>query len=289
MLTRQKTLLCLLKQAGKPLLEDVVMKLAFLLRQETALINVPSFYDFVPFRSGPFSFSLAWEIGRLQRNGHLTTVPANGALSPTTRSRGLAETKRLAAPARAAVTELVRRYGRMSASDLASYVCRKYPRFTLNGNHAAAIQRAGKAPVAVYTAGYEGKSVDRFLGGLLDRGVSVLIDVRANPVSRKFGFAGKRTSQLCSKLGLKYHHAPNLGIPSDARHDLGSFTSYQHLLGTYERRLLSRHQAEVDAVARLMCQQPSVLMCFENDVRCCHRSKLADAIARSSTLEVIHL
>lgn len=265
------------------------MKLAFLLRRETALRNMPSFYDFVPFRAGPFSFSLAWETERLRRNGYLTIAPTNGALSPTTQSQALAETKRLAASAKIAVAELISRYGNLSRNDLVSYVSRRYPRFALNGHRSVATHRPEKARLAVYTVGYEGKSVDRFLCDLLDRGINALIDVRANPVSRKFGFSGKRTSQLCNELGLKYFHAPTLGIPGDARNDLSTFASYQRLLGRYERRLLSRQQADVEAVAGIMCQQPSALMCFEDDVRCCHRSKLADAIARTSALEVIHL
>ena len=49
------------------------MKLVFLLRHETCLKDVPSFYDFVPYKFGPFSFTLYRELERLQQNGYVTT------------------------------------------------------------------------------------------------------------------------------------------------------------------------------------------------------------------------
>ena len=58
MLTRQKTVLSLLTQVGRPLSPTVFVKLVFLLRQETDLERDRSFYSFVPYNFGPFSFTL---------------------------------------------------------------------------------------------------------------------------------------------------------------------------------------------------------------------------------------
>jgi hypothetical protein len=41
---------------------------------------------------------------------------------------------------------------------------------------------AAAAPKAVYTVGYEGKSVDLFFDGLLQSGVLQILDVRVNPM-----------------------------------------------------------------------------------------------------------
>ena len=151
------------------------------------------------------------------------------------------------------------------------------------------VQRPEKARPAVYTTGYEGRSVDAFFNDLLKWGIHVLVDVRANPVSRKYGFSRLRLAEFCEKLGLQYRHVPALGIPGVARARLNSFTSYQRLLNVYESATLPERTSEVQEVGRLMLRQPSVLVCVEKDVRCCHRSRLAEAVARDTGLEVVHL
>jgi uncharacterized protein (DUF488 family) len=146
-----------------------------------------------------------------------------------------------------------------------------------------------KASLAVYTAGYEGRSVDAFFNDLLWEGIRMVVDVRANPVSRKYGFSGLRLGEFCRKLGFEYRHVPSLGIPTTERASLNGFASYQHLLDRYEQAMLPGHLAEVEELARLMRRQPAVLVCLEKDVRCCHRSRLADAVAKAAGLEVVHL
>jgi hypothetical protein len=141
----------------------------------------------------------------------------------------------------------------------------------------------------LYTAGYQDRSVDQFLDELLRHGLRRLVDVRANSVSRKFGFAGRTLARIAEQAGLEYHHFPALGIPSAARSALDGFASYRRLLDAYERDVLPRRRAEVRSVASLAEEAPAVLICFEHDVRCCHRSRLADALARMRGFQVVHL
>ena len=293
MLIRQKTVLSLLTQAGKPLSPTVFVKLVFLLRQETKLERDTTFYDFVPYRFGPFSFTLYWELGSLRQNGYVTPEEEHVALCGRTLDLAKEEADELPASLRAAVSEVLDRYGRMSQSALVRNVYTRYPWFALNSElperDLASIQRPKKAPPAAYTAGYEGKSVDAFFNDLLKRGIHVVVDVRANPVSRKYGFSGLRLSEFCKKLGLEYHHVPSLGIPSAARTGLNGFASYQRLLNRYEQTMLPKCSTEVEDVGRLMRRKPSVLVCVEKDVRCCHRSRLAEAVAQTTGLEVVHL
>ena len=189
------------------------------------------------------------------------------------------------------MADIVDRYGAQSQSGLVEEIYRRYPWFALNSEIPArnlvAVQRPERAKPAVYTAGYEGKSVDAFFNVL--HGIDALIDVRANPSSRKYGFSKRGLSQLCTRLELKYHHMPSLGVPSSARIGLGSHASYQRLLRRYEETLLPQHLAEVEELGRLMCQRPSVLVCMEKDVHCCHRSKLAKAVKSTTGLEIVHL
>ncbi|MEW6307568.1 MAG: DUF488 domain-containing protein [Bacillota bacterium] len=199
----------------------------------------------------------------------------------------------LPAGTRAAIADIVSRYGAMSIDDLVQYVDERYPWFTINskllGRNAAATRHGNRARPAVYTTGYEGCSVESFFGGILERGIHVIADVRANPWSRKYGFSGPRLAEFCQRLGLEYQPTPSLGIPSSARSELNGFASYQQLLSQYEQTLLPRRVTEVEALSQLMRRTPTVLVCVEKDVRLCHRSRLAEAIKSGTELEVVHI
>lgn len=293
MLRRERIILSLLTLAAKPLSRTVFVKFVFLLRHETALKNVPSFYDFVPYNFGPFSFTLYRELERLRQNGYVTNQEEKVALCKSNLASSFREAEALPDSTIAAVTEIVRRYGQLSQYALVSDVYRRYPWFAHNSQlperKFASIQLPEKAPPAVYTAGYEGKSVEAFFNQLLKLGIEVFIDVRANPISRKYGFAKARLSQFCERLGLEYRHVPSLGIPSSARAGLNTLSQYQRLLSRYEQWMFSHRYTEVEEVGQIMCQRPSVLVCVEKNVLCCHRARLADAVADTTGLEVINL
>jgi len=290
---RQKTILHLLVQADRALSPTVFVKLVFLLRHETGLEDSPSFYDFVPYKMGPFSFTLYRELAGLRQNGYVISEEKRVALSP--RTRGLTEDALTALPTinRLAVDEVLEEYGGMSQSALLQDVYRRYPWFATRSDlperrHARKEKRDRPEP-AVYTAGYEGRSIDAFMDFLLRQGMEGIIDVRANPVSRKYGFAGSRLRDLCSKLGLAYHHKPELGVPSAARRELSSYASYQRLLDEYETTTLPGKAAEIEKVGDLQKRHRLALLCVERDVTCCHRSRLASAVAASAGLPVVHL
>ncbi len=293
MLIRQKIILRLLVETAKPLAKTVFVKLVFLLRSETCLQNVSTFYDFVPYHFGPFSFTLYSELARLQTHGLVNDGPERIELNKASLTRSHALAEGVTPDLRSAVTSIVRQYGQVSRPDLVSTVYRNYPWFALNSKlpegQLAAIPRPDDAPPAAYTTGYQGKSVDAFLNGLLKKGIRTLIDVRANPISRKHGFSGKRLGQLCQKLNLTYVHVPSLGIPSGLRTGLVDLNSYKSLLDEYERSTLQERPAEIREVGERMNRSASVLVCFEEDTRCCHRTRLANAIANDTGLKVVHL
>lgn len=95
--------------------------------------------------------------------------------------------------------------------------------------------------------------------------------------------------EVCRNLGLQYRHVPSLGIPSAERAGLNDFASYQRLLSRYEQTMLPERLADVKEVGLLMRLQPAVLVCVEKDAQCCHRSRLAGAVAKATGLKVIHL
>ena len=293
MLRRQKTILALLSEAKQPLTPTMLVKYAFLLRHETDVSLDPAFYDFVPYKFGPFSFALYRELEALQRDGYVAFENDRFLLSPDTFGQSLEKVAELSAAMRSSVRAISKRYGKLGQRTLLKSVYGRYPHYAskseLTDLQSGPRPEPTVARPAVYTAGYEQKSVDGFFDDLLKTGIRVVIDVRSNPVSRKYGFARSSMAGIAQKLDLDYIHLPTLGIPSQLRIGLGSKASYKRLLDAYERNTLPERTADVGHLARKMERSPCVLVCMERDVECCHRSRLATAVSSANGLPVRHL
>lgn len=293
MLNRQRLILALLDRAGGPLQHTMLVKLAFLLGQETLVEQDQSFYRFVPYRHGPFSFGLYRELDTLARDGYLARGERSVSLCDRTRRLREDQVERLSRGQAEAVESVVQRYGRRTRPALLRDVYRRYPWYAIKSELGDYLPDDLPVParreVAAYTVGYEGKSVDEFFNDLLAAGMTGVLDVRANPVSRKYGFAKRSMSGIAESLGLSYFHLPALGITGERRTNLSDFESYQRLLDEYETTMLPQLTSEVRKAASLLRSQPLALLCMERDVRCCHRGRLADRIAEEGGLHVTHL
>ena len=293
MLNRQKIILALLESAPNPLSRTMFVKLSFLLRAETEIGTDATFYDFVPYQFGPFSFALYREIEAVERQSYL--VQNGGKLTLAKRlireTRALVE--ELPGSVRSSVRHITSRYASKTQKALVRDVYARYPWYAtkseLTDSLPPTMPKLPSAPPAVYTVGYERASVDAFFDRLLRAGIRGIADVRANPVSRKYGFARTSLSGISAKLGLAYRHFPQLGIPSHKRSGLSGFSTYQRLLDRYEKELLPKQGAGVIELSDVVQAEPTALLCFEADVRCCHRSRLAEAVARETGLKVEHL
>jgi uncharacterized protein (DUF488 family) len=285
MLNRQRILLLMLEVAGRPVQRVELMKWCFLLRHETHAAGGPSFYDFVPYRLGPFSFSLYQEMGRLEE---LSYVHSEGEQSWRLNSELSEPASEVGAALRAEVRGLVSRFKGYNISELIDYVYIRYPEFTVNSElKRLAIRRT--ADVAVYTAGYEALSVDRFLNMLVRNGIESLIDVRNNPVSRRYGYHKTTLSRLSTRLGVVYHHFPELGIRPDSRRHFDRLDDRATMLDEYERTTLKREREAILSVSRLLAERPSVLVCLEAEPDSCHRSRLAKPLSEMTDLPIVHL
>lgn len=285
MLSRQRAILALLAEAGGTATRLEATKWAFLLREETPSRGGSAFFQFLPYKYGPFSFSLYQEATALARNGYLREVD-DRTWSITTSGRTAA--RDLAAAVGDDVRHIVRRFKDKETKELFGYVYDRYKWFTINSANDARMKRPEAAP-AVYTAGYEGLSVDGFLDGLLRAGVRQLIDVRNNPVSRRYGFHRSTLHRLCGNVGIEYHHFPGLGIQSAERQDLDGPGARQALFDRYQHITLLAQGHAIGQVGVLLRQKSGVLVCMEADHVCCHRSRLADAVAQATGLQVWHL
>lgn len=278
MLHRQRIVLETLRECGGECDRLRLVKLIFLLSRDR---DESSFYDFVPYRHGPFSFGLYHELQKLADLGFISGADKKISLTdlddrPVTRRSD-------AAQVRALVSSLVS----VETGDLLDQVYEDHPWYTaLAKNHRARGSEVPSAELAVYTAGYEGRQIDGFLDLLLRSGIRHVIDTRANPVSRRYGFHGSTLRRLCGRLDMTYEHRPGLGIASSARREE---VSRSQLLDDYEAGTLHDHADEVDGLAATVRRQPSVLVCSEADPCVCHRSRLAHAVAERADLPVVHL
>ena len=116
-----------------------------------------------------------------------------------------------------------------------------------------------------------------------------MIDVRSNPVSRNYGFAGRTLASLAANVHLRYHHLPELGIPSNQRKGLTSAAKYRKLFEDYRGTILPAQANAVEKTVELVKDKPSALLCYEADPECCHRRPLADVVSEKSGLPVIDL
>lgn len=284
MLTRQKILLSFIKNAGNETSLIELVKNAFLMTQECSNKSLKTFYQFLPYRHGPYSFTLYHELQLLVESGFIFP-PLGQRLELATNQ--ITNRHSLEWTLEKEVQKIWRVYGQYDTWDLVDLIYEKYPWYTLLCKYEEKrLVQPPIAPLAVYTMGYEGLQVDGFLDRLLRHGIKRLIDVRFNPLSRKFGFSKAALSNFCRYVGIQYEHIPQVGIPPDLRKDLKSFEDYQQLFWHYERNILDNNNDVVQRIAELMKEAASVLVCQESNPNYCHRTSLAKRVAQITDLHI---
>jgi uncharacterized protein (DUF488 family) len=285
MISRQRAILRLIDNEGGSVSRLRLVKLAFLLSK---IFGAPAAatYDFVPYKWGPFSFTLYHELRSLERDGWLAAVENEVKLLEAPHL----ETAALDREFLASIDETSRRYRSIATPALMDNVYHQYPWFTLNSEilHKRAMRRPA-CPIGVYTVGYEGIMVDALLDLLLRKGIRRLIDVRSNPVARRYGFHKGTLSRLCKDVEIDYVHLASLGVPSQWRADLSDAESYERLLERYEREILPKRGTAIDNVGKLISETPSALMCMEANHHYCHRSRLSAEVSRRISLPTAEL
>lgn len=288
MLNRQKSLLYMIERAGRPVQQVELTKWSFLLARETPSRGGRSFYEFVPYRLGPFSFCLYHEVGALVRNGYLADADMHGQKAWRIVEDVDRPTGDLTRALRDDIGRIVGRFEATSINGLLDYVYEQFPWFTVNSRKRRLRARPVVAP-AVFTIGYEGFSVDGLLDLLMRAGIQRVLDVRANPVSRRYGFHGTTLARLCESVELGYVHFPQLGIPSIERREVRSVGDEVSLFLRYRHNALERETEALDRITNLMADKPGALLCMEAEPLRCHRSVLAETIAETTGLRVQHL
>ncbi|MDH4099504.1 MAG: DUF488 domain-containing protein [Nitrospirota bacterium] len=281
---RQKLLLSLLDAIGGAVGNLDYQKLLLLYTREFE--QEPSF-DFVPYRYGAFSFTSYADKRSLMRKGLL--VNDDGAWQLT--SAGKTEATK-AWDYHQQVKRFCHYYGQLRGNALVEFTYKKYPYFAIcseiinqvltdNADYERVeAARPARRPPGLATIGYEGKSLESYLNLLLKDGVSLLCDVRRNPISRKYGFSKNTLQHACEGLGIRYVHMPELGIASEDRQHLETKADYTALFIIYKRDELSKQGASIRKIARWVAEgsQRVALTCYELQPEQCHRHCVAEAV-----------
>lgn len=131
----------------------------------------------------------------------------------------------------------------------------------------------------LFTIGYEGRAQEEYLELLREAGVTVLADVRSNPLSRKKGFSKKALAQGSQEAGIRYEHLPELGIPSAKRKGVKSRSDYDALFAKYERDWLPQQGETLAKLKGWLDEGERVaLTCYEKDESHCHRHFVVKAL-----------
>ena len=124
---------------------------------------------------------------------------------------------------------------------------------------------------------------------LIQNDVRLLIDVRKNPLSRKFGFSKEKLELISEAVKVKYAHIPDLGIESKKRASLNTPDDYKNLFKGYEETL-DQHIEQLNTVYSLLHMNIRVaLMCFEKDAEMCHRHVIRDYLLKTYEIRSVDL
>lgn len=140
----------------------------------------------------------------------------------------------------------------------------------------------------LYTIGYEGQDVHDFISIIDLHQIKRIIDVRRNPISRKFGFSKRRLQELLAANNIDYVHIVELGTPKLIREDLKVNKDYSAFFTAFDE-YLAQQSAPLQRAIGLAREKPSAILCFEREHTHCHRLSVANAMAQQSALSVEHI
>jgi uncharacterized protein (DUF488 family) len=146
------------------------------------------------------------------------------------------------------------------------------------------------AGMTLFTIGYEGCDIEEFVQFLKKKKISVIADLRRNPVSRKRGFSKNKLAEQLALKKINYVHYKTLGTPTAWRklESAGRITR-EKMFELYVREVLPKATEELQALQELMHHQNTAILCYEADATDCHRNYVADKLITLGKLKVEHL
>ena len=136
------------------------------------------------------------------------------------------------------------------------------------------------------TIGYEGKTLDEFIGELKQAGVALVLDVRAVAASRRPGFSKTALSNALRENGIDYRHYRALGTPAAGRE--AARKGRTALMREIYAVQLETPEAEL-ALEQLLGdagERHAALLCYEREAAGCHRTMLVERVLEREAFEI---
>ena len=283
MFYRRKVILGLLQAFGGKLEKINLYKLLLIFSK----LQAKPQYDFVPYKFGCYSFSL---------HADLVTMYKKEQLKDEDKSVSKVDNKNyltlLTESDKKIIQSIYQQFLNSSGDDLMRYTYTKYPYTAINSKTAKRLLskeqldtvnacRPAANGTTLFTIGYEGISLEEYLNRLIKNDVKILIDVRKNALSMKFGFSKNQLKSYCNSLGIEYLHIPEVGINSEFRQELNTQSDYDNLFSLYKKSNLSTTAIYQQKILDLLKEKKRIaLTCFEANICHCHRKHLSEAITR---------
>lgn len=279
---RRKIVLALLQAFNWKLEKLSLQKLLFLFTRHQDKKS----YDFVPYKFGCFSFQANADLNTLTK---YKLVEQNGNNWVCIDTTNYLET--LKKEDKEAILATKKRYGGLTSKELIKLTYQQFPYFATKSTIAKEVlskselekvevqKRTHKATI-LFTIGYEGLSIEKYINKLISNDVKVLCDVRKNSFSMKYGFSKSQLKNACESVGIRFLHIPEVGIQSEKRKELNCQTDYDRLFEDYKKTVLANQTTkQVEILELLKDEKRIALTCFEKNIHQCHRKHLANSIS----------
>lgn len=293
MFYRRKILLALIEACGRNLSSTDTEKLLFMYCAERGV----NFYDFFPYRFGSFSFLSYQDKRVLTKQGYL--ADAEGFKLDSRRSF-FAD---LQVEDKLHLRDFALRTKNLRGEALVRYVYLKYPYYAsrseiknrvLTSRERAMVNSClpKGTGLCLFTIGYEGLTIDAYINKLIQHRVAVVVDLRRNPISMKYGFSKTRLRNYLERVGIGYEHIPELGIASSLRKNLETEKDYNSLFRKYALIALPHCEGELKKIREFLSIHKRVaLTCFEHKPSSCHRHKITERLeaAKNWDIPIVHV
>ena len=288
MFYRRKIILALLQIFEGQIDKVSLQKLLFLFTK----CQTKADYDFIPYKYGCYSYSAHADLTAMINKGILTDLEKSYKSNET-----IDYFKMLKDADKKWMLYVKEQYGKMNADALMRHTYLNFPYWAINSEVASRIlnvqqlekvknSRPKSNETILFTIGYEGISLEEYLNRLLKNDIKILVDVRYNPMSMKFGFSKSQIKRYCENLGIRYVHFPEVGIQSEQRQALNTQDDYDKLFAVYRQSNLTKTTVLQEKILILLKENKRIaLTCFEANINQCHRKYLAEAIANLPSFE----
>ncbi len=136
----------------------------------------------------------------------------------------------------------------------------------------------------LFTIGYGGRTREEFLKLLCDSGVLTVVDVRLRPDRASMGIwvraktSDKGIEKLLTDAGIGYRSLVELG---------NLFLEFDDWRLRYDQLLETAGELLIGRLSGLAA--PLCLLCAEKRASDCHRQQIAEYLARTRGVEILHL